>query len=51
VKGCISAVTDDMLWNVKNECEVDEDTDCEGGDSDTDWYRWVESDMLCVLGV
>ena len=33
----------DMLWNgserdgnVKSECEEDEDTDCEDGDSDTD---------------
>ena len=37
--------TDDhMLWNyskddgdVRNECEEDEGTDCEDGDSDTDW--------------
>jgi hypothetical protein len=35
---------DDMLWNgrgksgnVMSECEEGEDTDCEGGDSDTDW--------------
>jgi len=21
------------------------------GDSDTDWKRWIESDMLCVLCV
>ena len=34
---------DDMLWNgseedgdVRSECEEDEDTDCEDGDSDTD---------------
>ena len=33
-----------MLWNgsiedrdVRNECEEDEGTDCEAGDSDTDW--------------
>ena len=33
-----------MLWNdseedgnVKSECEEDEGTDCEAGDSDTDW--------------
>jgi hypothetical protein len=36
----------DMLWNdseedgnVRSECEEDEDTDCEDGDSDTDWSR------------
>ena len=35
---------DDMLWNgnkedgkVRNECEEGEGTDCEDGDSDTDW--------------
>jgi hypothetical protein len=33
------AGTDDtrMLWNVRSECGEDEGTDCEGGDSDTDW--------------
>jgi hypothetical protein len=45
---CISSVVDgtdgDMLWNgseeggsVRGECEEDEDTDCEDGDSDNDW--------------
>jgi len=35
---------DDMLWNgseedakVNSECEGDEGTDCEDGDSDIDW--------------
>jgi hypothetical protein len=35
---------DDMLWNGSKEdgnvrcvCEEDVGTDCEGGDSDTDW--------------
>jgi hypothetical protein len=35
---------DDKLWNgseedgdVRSECEEDEDTDCGGADSDTDW--------------
>jgi len=35
--------SDDMLWNgskeggnVRSECEEDEGTDCEGGDSDTE---------------
>ena len=33
-----------MLWNgttenvdVRSECEEDDSTDCEGGDSDTEW--------------
>ena len=48
-KCCISSALDgtdgDMLWNgseedrnVRNECEEDEDTDCEDGDSDTVWW-------------
>jgi len=52
VKGCkkfcisnaVDETNDDMLWNgseeagdVGSECETDEGTDCEGGDSDTDW--------------
>jgi hypothetical protein len=46
-KRCISSAmdgTDDMLRNdgeedkdVRSECEEDEGTDCEDGDSDTDW--------------
>jgi len=35
---------DDMLWNdseevgdVRSECETDEGTDCEDGDSDANW--------------
>jgi hypothetical protein len=38
--------TDDVLWNgskedwnVRNEREEDEGTDCDDGDSDTEWYR------------
>ena len=31
--------------------EDDESTNCEDGDSDTDWSRYIESDMLCVLSV
>jgi len=34
-----------IIWNgteedgdVRNECEEDEGTDCEDGDSDIDWY-------------
>jgi hypothetical protein len=46
---CVSSnamdeTVDDMLWygseedgNVRNECEEDEGTDCEDGDSDTGW--------------
>jgi hypothetical protein len=48
-KCCISNAVDgtdeDMLWNgseengnVKSEDEKDECTDCEDGDSDTDWW-------------
>jgi len=52
VKGCknccISTAKDEtdnnMLWNcseedgnVRSECKKDEGTDCEDGDSDTDW--------------
>jgi hypothetical protein len=47
-KCCIShavdGTDDDMLWNgseedvnVRSECEEDEGTDFEDGDSDTDW--------------
>jgi hypothetical protein len=47
-KCCISngmeETDDDVLWNgseqygvVRSECEGDEGTDCEDGDSDTDW--------------
>jgi len=39
------------MGNVRSECEEDEGTGCEDGDSDTDWYRQIESDMLCVLSV
>jgi len=62
VRGCCmsNAVdgTDDMLWNgseedgdvtSERECEEDEGTDCEDGDSSMDWYRQIECDMLCVL--
>jgi len=48
VKCCISNAVDetddDMLWNgsekdgnFRSECEEDEGTKCEDGDSDTDW--------------
>jgi hypothetical protein len=52
-KGCqevqsnaVEGTDDDMLWNgikeggnVRSECGEDEGTDCEDGDSDTEWYR------------
>ena len=61
-KCCMSSVVDgtddDMLWNgseeggsVRTECEEDEGTGCADGDSDTDWYSQIESDMLYVLSV
>ena len=60
-KRCMSSemdgTDDDMLWKCSekdgdvSECEKDESTECEDGDSDTDWYRYIESDMLCVLSV
>ena len=61
-KCCTSSVVDgtddDMLWNgsegdgnVRSECEEDEGTGCEDGDGDTDGYRQIESDMLCVLSI
>jgi hypothetical protein len=30
-------------------CEEVEGANCEYRDSDTDWERWIECDMLCVL--
>jgi hypothetical protein len=50
--------TDDVLWNgseedgnVRSECEEDEGTNCDDGDSDTEWYRLTEADVLCALSV
>jgi len=40
----VNGIGGDMLWNgsdgdgdVRGECEGDEGTDCEDGDSDTEW--------------
>ena len=33
----VDGTDDDMLWNVRSECEEDEGTDYEEGDSDIDW--------------
>jgi len=47
-----------MLWNgskqdgnVRREREEYDNTDHEDGDSDTEWSRQMESDMICVLSV
>ena len=29
--------TEEEVGNIRSECEEDEGTDCEDGDSDTDW--------------
>jgi hypothetical protein len=48
---------DNMLWNdgedgnIRSEYEEAQGTNCENGNSDTDWLRWIEFDMLCVLSV
>jgi hypothetical protein len=36
-----------MLWNGGE----DDGTECEEGYSDTDWYRYMEYDMLCILTI
>ena len=44
VSSAVDEIDDDMLWNgskedgnVRSECEEDEGTDCENGDSGPDW--------------
>ena len=44
ISNTVDGTDDDMLWNgseedegVRSECEEDGGTDCEDGDSDTDW--------------
>jgi hypothetical protein len=44
ISNAMDGTDDDMLWNgneeggnVRSECEEDEGTDCEDGDSDSDW--------------
>ena len=37
ISNAVNGTDDDMLWNVRSECEEGEGTDCEDGDSDTDW--------------
>jgi hypothetical protein len=58
MSSAVDGTDDDTLWNgseedgnVRSECEEDDGTDCEDGESDIDWYRGIESDTLCVLGV
>ena len=47
---------DDMSWNgskdvgiIRSQCEENECTNCEDGDSGTDWLKEIESDMVCLL--
>jgi hypothetical protein len=40
-----------MLWDVRGECEGDGGTEYGGADSDSDWYRYIECDILCVFSV
>jgi hypothetical protein len=43
ISSAVDGIDDDMLWNsskdgnVRGECEEDERSDCEYGDSDADW--------------
>jgi len=44
ISNAVDETVDDLLWkisekerNVRSECEEDDGTDCEDGDSDTDW--------------
>jgi hypothetical protein len=44
VSSALDGIDDAVLWNdteedvnIRSECEEDEGTDCEDGDSDTDW--------------
>jgi hypothetical protein len=46
ISNAVDGTDDDMLWNdteedwdVISECEHDEDTDCEDGDSNIGWQR------------
>jgi hypothetical protein len=37
ISNAVDGTDEDMLWNVRSECEEDEGTDCEDGDSDSNW--------------
>jgi hypothetical protein len=45
ISNAVDGIDDDMLWNnskdrnFRSEGEEDESSDCEYGDSDTNWYR------------
>ena len=46
ISNAVDETDDDMLWNgseddghIRSECEVDKDTDFEGWDIDTDYWR------------
>jgi hypothetical protein len=53
ISSAVEGTENDKLWNedgdVRSGCEEDEGTDCEDGESDTDWYRSIRSNMLCVF--
>jgi hypothetical protein len=58
VSNAVDGTDDNMLWNdseeagsVSSECQEDKGTDCGNGQCDTDWYRQIVSNMLCVLSV
>jgi hypothetical protein len=34
--------------DVRSECEEDQGSDCEDEDSDTDWLRYTEFDIMCM---
>ena len=34
------------VGNVRSQCMENEGTNCEDGDSDTDWFMYIESHML-----
>jgi len=37
ISSAVDGTEEDVLWNVRSECEEDEGTDCEDGDSDSNW--------------
>jgi len=37
ISSAVDGTDEDVLWNVRSECEEDEGTDCEDGDSDNNW--------------
>ena len=37
ISNTVDGTDEDVQWNVRSECEEDEGTDCEDGDSDSNW--------------